>query len=581
MASDVRILTPSGWESIKGPKGDTGADGPAGPSAVSTDAGQLAKLGTDSKVLVAQADLDFRYVKRSGDSLYGNLTAPKLFAGGFAEPSHLTFRFEAVNGACFARFVDNYYCTASFGPRQADKTTCTIQYFPIDANPKVCWAYNYSETEAPILYSDETGNFTRKFTVGITASSFVTKLGVAWSNPTSTLEVGGDATIRGDASIVGNITSSGTAHNFAAGSITASAIDGLPAASAVAGAALAAAGAVGASTAYARADHTHPFPTAANVGALPLAGGALTGAVTLTRSGAGTYSLAMTNGAAYANFLGGTYYTAAFGPRPANDGYCTVTWGWDTPASSNNWQTDFGAASFSMGQRTGGALSNKLTLTAGGVLTPSAGIVTPALTLSTKRTPASQTAAGAVGQVEWDADYLYLAIAANQWRRVPWCDWMGNTLPGSGAGATDQALPATFDAAHWTQPNPVGAMVPTGYTITNAGKIVMILGGTVPALATGVVVQYRIHGGNWVNATVASYWAAGASGGNPATGTPTNHQAQASFQAMKAYTATTVERAIVISGPPANTPYITRMAWVSSIGTGWWSGEFSAVTPTA
>jgi hypothetical protein len=115
--------------------------------------------------------------------------------------------------------------------------------------------------------------------------------------------------------VTGNITSTGTAHSFAAKSIAASAINGMPTASTVAGAALAtvgaigtstdyaradhthptpampaastaagaalaAAGAVGVSAAYARADHTHPFPTAANVGALPIAGGTLTGALT-------------------------------------------------------------------------------------------------------------------------------------------------------------------------------------------------------------------------------------------------------------------------------------------------------------
>jgi hypothetical protein len=63
------------------------------------------------------------------------------------------------------------------------------------------------------------------------------------------------------AEIAGNITSAGTAHNFAANSITASAISGLPEASAVAGTALAVAGAIGVSTAYARADHVHPLPS--------------------------------------------------------------------------------------------------------------------------------------------------------------------------------------------------------------------------------------------------------------------------------------------------------------------------------
>jgi hypothetical protein len=69
-------------------------------------------------------------------------------------------------------------------------------------------------------------------------------------------------------SISGNITSTGTAHNFAANSITASAILGLPAAATVAPLANAAASSVGISTAYARQDHVHPLPTAAQTGAI-------------------------------------------------------------------------------------------------------------------------------------------------------------------------------------------------------------------------------------------------------------------------------------------------------------------------
>jgi hypothetical protein len=78
-------------------------------------------------------------------------------------------------------------------------------------------------------------------------------LGIGKSGtPTSTLDVVGTVAISG------NITSTGTAHNFAANSITASAISGLPAASTVAGSAPSTVGSPGTSTAYARADHSHP-----------------------------------------------------------------------------------------------------------------------------------------------------------------------------------------------------------------------------------------------------------------------------------------------------------------------------------
>jgi hypothetical protein len=131
---------------------------------------------------------------------------------------------------------------------------------------------------------------------------FKGNVGINWTTPTVPLEVGGAARIRGALETTGNITSTGTAHSFANGSIPASAISGLsapPTASAVVGAALTATGAVGVSTSYARADHSHPFPTAANVGALPIGGGTLTGglvapALTLNtkRGGAASFSMA-------------------------------------------------------------------------------------------------------------------------------------------------------------------------------------------------------------------------------------------------------------------------------------------------
>jgi hypothetical protein len=182
-------------------------------------------------------------------------------------------------------------------------------------------------------------------------------------------------------------------------------------------------------------------------------------------------------------------------------------------------------------------------------------------------TPASQTAAGTVGRLEWDANYLYLAIAANQWRRIPWTDWHGNTLPGSGAGATDTALPADFTGG-------AAKIVPLSVNgITPIGRIAMVLGTVAPALSTGIKVQYRIHGGNWVDAVIESYWATatGAHSTNVSVKHPT-------FLAMKLDGGLLT---VVLSGIAPGTPYITRMAWVSSLGPGLWSAEYAPVTPTA
>ena len=180
-------------------------------------------------------------------------------------------------------------------------------------------------------------------------------------------------------------------------------------------------------------------------------------------------------------------------------------------------------------------------------------------------TPASQTATGVAGQMEWDANYLYLAIAANQWRRVPWTDWHGNTLPGSGAGATDTALaaPATTTTAL------VKAAAGTVPAAASVGHIVIALKETpLPPLSTGVKVQYRIHGGNWVDATVSEYTTSSAADAK-----------LADYNALKM--ANRTGNYITISGPPPGTPYLTRVAYTSSLGVGAWSDEMTAVTPTA
>jgi hypothetical protein len=70
MASDVRIYDGTNWQSLKGP---AGPQGPEGPTVVSADAVNCAKLGSDGKILVAQADLDSRYVNVTGDTMTGQL----------------------------------------------------------------------------------------------------------------------------------------------------------------------------------------------------------------------------------------------------------------------------------------------------------------------------------------------------------------------------------------------------------------------------------------------------------------------------------------------------------------------------
>jgi hypothetical protein len=96
----------------------------------------------------------------------------------------------------------------------------------------------------------------------------------------------------------------------------------------------------------------------------------------------------------------------------------------------------------------------------------------------------------------------------------------------------------------------------------------MNYGVTIPPLATGIKVQYRTHGGDWKDATVSGYF----------SGTALAMANDGTFAASKAKAG---KHMVVISGPVAGTPYITRMAYVSTLGTGLWSQEFTAITPTA
>jgi hypothetical protein len=70
MATEIYVWTGADWESCRGPQGATG---PEGPTVVSADAVNVAKIGTDGKILVAQADLDTRYVNVIGDNMTGPL----------------------------------------------------------------------------------------------------------------------------------------------------------------------------------------------------------------------------------------------------------------------------------------------------------------------------------------------------------------------------------------------------------------------------------------------------------------------------------------------------------------------------
>lgn len=254
MPSDVRIWDGAAWVSLRGP---------AGPSAVSTNAGQLAKLGTDNLILVSSTDLDARYVNVSGDTMTGNLVispaAAQLVVGGTGNTVQTIRSTDGGNATC------NFTSGANSG--QLVQTGTSFNFV------------NYASGGATSF--SQAGNGLIRF----------------FANSVQTLAVSGTGI-----SVAGNITSTGTAHNFQPNSILVNAISGLtadslsdvtvttpvagqvlrwngtafvnaalgyaditgaPAAaspSTTAGLASTAAGTVGTSALYARADHTHPTP---------------------------------------------------------------------------------------------------------------------------------------------------------------------------------------------------------------------------------------------------------------------------------------------------------------------------------
>ena len=74
--SATKIWNGTAWVDLVGPQG------PAGPTVVSSDPNNVCRLGTDGKLLVAQADLDPLYVNLSGDTMTGALTTPALTVTG-------------------------------------------------------------------------------------------------------------------------------------------------------------------------------------------------------------------------------------------------------------------------------------------------------------------------------------------------------------------------------------------------------------------------------------------------------------------------------------------------------------------
>jgi hypothetical protein len=369
MATEINVWTGAEWESIRGP---AGATGPEGPTVVSADAVNVAKLGTDGKILVAQADLDTRYVNVNGDTMTGPLAVTPSAAlaapAGHVQISGQGFqpavaiqgrgdtngtgtpqvRFFRTRGTAAApasvQANDNLGTLAFYGwlpngtaanpvsilaqcdatPAAGDTTAkgritlvtttlvCTATNFTLNASGELAGtitnggaaasfrsngngdgktglgvtgaASGVSATSGAVtgvrgevtgtvstgvaVNAEATATATQNFGLrtivnggtrncgvyvdvpkaanswaiqcqGDADSYFKSNVGIGWSTPSALLEVGGTARIRSTLEVVGNITSTGTAHSFAANSIPSPAVVGgaafTPASSAAAG----------------------------------------------------------------------------------------------------------------------------------------------------------------------------------------------------------------------------------------------------------------------------------------------------------------------------------------------------------
>jgi len=77
----------------------------------------------------------------------------------------------------------------------------------------------------------------------------------------------------------------------------------------------------------------------------------------------GSYSGSFVNGSSYTYLNGNTYTSAKFGPRPINDGFCTVLCSWDTNASNNHWITNYASTGMTIGYTLAGSQTDVFAMT--------------------------------------------------------------------------------------------------------------------------------------------------------------------------------------------------------------------------
>jgi hypothetical protein len=219
------------------------------------------------------------------------------------------------------------------------------------------------------------------------------------------------------------------------------------AASTVAGAALSGAGAVGVSTAYARADHSHPTLKADDLSDVTVAAPAA-GQV-LRWNGTAFVNVAL----GYADLTGAPNALAASTVAGAADsaaGAVGVSVAYSRADHSHPFPTAAQVGAITQAQAdaryvelAGDWMSGPLALGGSASFTTTAPLDIDATTYRVRqpKTPASQTDIGEQGTVCWDTAYLYCCVAPNQWRRQAWSDWGGSVTGAAWAPLTTASPP--------------------------------------------------------------------------------------------------------------------------------------------
>jgi len=306
---------------------------------------------------LTQTDADARYVNVTGDTMTGALTVERDGAAStvgitaFADAGNAVLRFQRSRGTKAvptALQANDYIGRTNFVTNDSSGTPRTSAFS--------CQVQSISATGVETAY-----NFIVTNLAGATVTPLlVTKDGI---------------------SITGNITSTGTSHTFAAKSIQASAIDGLP---------------TGGLT-----------QTEADARYVNITGDTMTGALVVSGARSSFAALNEPYAVGLLNKAGGL---------PNYIG----------TATDDSFQVSNSGGLPMLTLSTAGAWSSgSLAIGGAGRFSAKAPLDVDASTMRVRqsKTPSSQTDTGEPGTVCWDTAYLYACISQNQWRRIPWRDW--------------------------------------------------------------------------------------------------------------------------------------------------------------